>query len=79
MSKKGIHFNISERKILLRIFDALFVLVSLCLVSYYFDFDYFTITSKNRVWVVVLLIYLTVFGTVFELYNLQKSNKWDSV
>ena len=79
MSKKGIHFNISERKILLRMFDALFVLASLCLVSYFFDFDYFTITQENRIWVIVLLVYLTVFGTVFELYNLQKSNKWDSV
>ena len=79
MAKKGIHFNISERKILLRIFDALFVLASLFMVSYFFDFDYFTITPENRIWVVVLLIYLMAFGTVFELYNLQKSNKWESV
>lgn len=79
MSTKRIHFNISERKILLRIFDALFVLLALCLVSYFFDFDYFSINSQNRIWVVVLLFYLMAFGTVFELYNLQKSNKWETV
>lgn len=79
MSKSSIHFNISERKILLRIFDAFFVLLSLYFVSYQFDFDYFTVTSENWNWVIVLLIYLMVFGTVFELYDLQKSSRWELV
>ena len=79
MSKSSIHFNISERKILLRVFDAVFVLLSLYLVSYQFDFDYFTITEENWNWVLVLLFYLTIFGTVFELYDLQKASRWEQV
>ena len=79
MAKKDIHFNISERKILLRIFDIVFVLASLYLLSNVFDFDYFTITKENWTWAFVLALYLTVFGTVFELYDLQKSSKADVV
>lgn len=79
MSKKGIHFNISERKILLRIFDILFILAVLYLVSHTFDFDYFTVTKENWSWVVVLVLYVSVFGTVFELYDLQKSSKIEKV
>ncbi|WP_338733355.1 exopolysaccharide biosynthesis polyprenyl glycosylphosphotransferase [Mangrovimonas cancribranchiae] len=70
-----IHFNISERKILLRIIDILSVLGMLCLISNYFSFDYFTITKENWSWVLVLIIYLSVFGTVFELYDLQKASR----
>jgi len=77
--KKGIHFNISERKILLRIFDILFVLGSLYFVSSEFDFDYFNISQENWTWVLVLALYLSVFGTVFELYDLQKSSKLEKV
>ncbi|HMB99502.1 MAG TPA: sugar transferase [Flavobacteriaceae bacterium] len=77
--KKGIHFNISERKILLRIFDIIFVLGSLYFVSRQFEFDYFTITPENWTWVLVLALYLSVFGTVFELYDLQKSSKLEKV
>ena len=77
--KKGIHFNISERKILLRILDVLTILAILYLVSNVFDFDYFTINKENWTWIVVLSIYVWVFGTVFELYDLQKASKLDSV
>lgn len=80
MSKKGsIHFEISERKILLRIMDIVFVLGALYLVSEIFDFDYFRITSQNWYWTLVLVIYITVFGTIFELYDLQKSSKLDVI
>ncbi|MDU8885454.1 sugar transferase [Yeosuana sp. MJ-SS3] len=77
--KKGIHFNISERKILLRIFDIIFVLGSLYFVSNTFKFDYFTFSQENWTWALVLAIYLSVFGTVFELYDLQKSSKLEKV
>ena len=79
MPKADIHFNISERKILLRIFDLVFVLLALYLLSNLFDFDYFTITKENWTWIVVLMLYISVFGTVFELYDLQKSSKLDTV
>jgi exopolysaccharide biosynthesis polyprenyl glycosylphosphotransferase len=79
MFKKGIHFNISERKILLRIFDIAFTLLLLNIVSNVFDFNYFTITDKNWTWVLVLVLYLSIFGTIFELYDLQKSSKLEKV
>ncbi|MCF7560303.1 exopolysaccharide biosynthesis polyprenyl glycosylphosphotransferase [Sabulilitoribacter multivorans] len=75
MSYTGIHFNISERKILLRIFDILSILIVLYFVSNTFDFDYFTITKENWRWTLVLILYVSIFGTVFELYDLQKSSK----
>ena len=69
--KKKIHFEISERKILLRIFDVLSVLFSLYIVSNIFDFNYFNISTTNYYWTLVLGFYLNMFGTVFEMYNLQ--------
>ena len=72
MSKnKDIHFEISERKVLLRVFDIVFVLVSLFLVGIVFNFNYFNISASNFYWTIVLSIYLNVLGTVFEMYNLQ--------
>lgn len=79
MFKKGIHFNISERKVLLRLFDIASILIVLYFVSNTFDFDYFTITKENWHWIFVLIIYISVFGTVFELYDLQKSSKIEKV
>lgn len=74
MSHKGIHFNISERKILLRLFDILFVIAVIYFISSTFKFDYITITKENWIWVFVLILYLSIFGTIFELYDLQKSS-----
>ena len=79
MSKFSIHFNISERKILLRIFDLLFVLLLLYGVGNAFAFDYFAITKENWKWQLVLAIYLSVFGTIFELYDLQVSSKYEKI
>lgn len=80
MSKKSnIHFDISERKILLRFFDIVSVLTLLYIVGIIFDFDYFIINDTHWVWSIVLAIYLTVFATIFELYNLQKASKFEIV
>ncbi len=79
MSNSSIHFNISERKILLRLFDLISALVVLYFVSNTFKFDYFTITKENWTWVFVLILYISVFGTIFELYDLQKSSKIETV
>jgi len=68
---KDIHFEVSERKILLRIFDVISVLLSLYLVSIIFHFDYFNISATNYYWTIVLTIYLLAIGSVFEMYNLQ--------
>ncbi len=68
---KDIHFEISERKILLRVFDFLSVILSLYFVSFIFNFDYFNISTTNYYWIIVLGVYLLFIGSVFEMYNLQ--------
>lgn len=70
-SGRKIHFEISERKILLRIFDVVFVLMLLHLLGSIFDFHYFKISTTNFYWTLVLSLYILFFGTVFEMYNLQ--------
>ena len=74
-----LHFEISERKILLRLFDILGVLLSLGLVRLLLDFDYFRFDTDNWSWTVVLLLYLNIFATVFELYDLQKASRFEVV
>lgn len=71
VANKKIHFEISERKILLRVFDVLSVLLALYVVGVIFKFNYFNISTTNYYWTIVLGIYLTIIGTVFEMYNLQ--------
>lgn len=70
-SNKKIHFEISERKLLLRLFDTLLVLLVLYIISSLFDFRYFTFSKDNFIWSVVLAVYLNIFSSVFEMYNLQ--------
>lgn len=76
MSQPGsIHFEISERKILLRIIDVVVVLGALHVVGVVFDFDYFKINKEHWFWIIVLGGYLLFFATVFELYQLQKASR----
>ena len=70
-SNKKIHFEISERKILLRLVDVFVVLLTLYFISEFFRFDYFAVRVDNYYWTIVLAIYLNLVGTVFEMYNLQ--------
>ena len=77
--KSSIHFEISERKILLRIFDIVSVLGVLYLVGTIFNFDYFIIKKERWFWSIVLAVYLTIFATIFELYDLQKASKFEIV
>ncbi|MDT0676778.1 sugar transferase [Autumnicola musiva] len=73
------HFEISERKILLRLFDNIIVLLVLSLVGILFQFDYFRIDSQYWMWTLILILFLNFFSTVFELYDLQKASRFDSV
>jgi len=75
-----IHFEISERKILLRVFDVLLVLSMLYFLGNFFKFDYFRFSTDNYYWTFVLAFYLLFFGTVFEMYNLQvASNQFQAI
>jgi exopolysaccharide biosynthesis polyprenyl glycosylphosphotransferase len=64
------HFEISERKILLRFFDVVFVVGFLFLLNAFTDLNYFSDLCENYYWIAVLGIYLSLLGTVFEMYNL---------
>ena len=77
-SKSNIHFEVSERKMLLRVADIAALLLGLYFVSNIFEFDYFMITGQRWLWIVVLVLYYLLFSTVFELYNLQKSSRYDA-
>ena len=70
-SNRKIHFEISERKVLLKLFDVFVVLFSLYFIGAFFDFKYFTFSSTNYYWFVILAGYIYLFGSVFEMYNLQ--------
>ncbi|MCR9183301.1 MAG: sugar transferase [Flavobacteriaceae bacterium] len=74
-----IHFEVSERKVLLRILDIVTVFLMLYGMGVIFSFDYVTISADRWEWLIVLALYISVFGTVFELYDLQKASKVDVV
>lgn len=65
------HFEISERRILLLIFDAIFILLALYILSLVFDYHYFVFDRNNSLSMVLLLVYVYAFGVIFEMYNLQ--------
>lgn len=71
MKKESIHFEISERKILLRLIDVICVLTILSLLGIIFDIEYFFNVFKSVTSAVVLAFYITFFCTLFDMYNLQ--------
>ncbi|WP_299367853.1 exopolysaccharide biosynthesis polyprenyl glycosylphosphotransferase [Winogradskyella sp.] len=76
--KKGIHFEVSERKILLRIMDLVMVFFAIYALNLYPEFEYIQFDNENLVSLILLGVYITVFGTIFELYDLQKASKIDT-
>jgi len=74
---KNNKLNISERIVLLRIFDILFMLLGVFIASLIFDFHYFNIfNDKSVIWFITLTFYLMLFGQIFELYNLKVSSDY---
>lgn len=65
------HFELSERKFLLRLVDILVVLGALYLLTQMFHFTYFNFSTDTFYWSLVFSTYLLLFGGVFEMYNLQ--------
>lgn len=70
-TKKKIHFEISERKIILRFFDVFFVLVGLYAIGVICNQEYLTVVASTPFWTILLVVYLVFFATIFEMYNLQ--------
>ncbi|WP_029037704.1 sugar transferase [Salinimicrobium xinjiangense] len=77
--KTNLHFEISERKVFLRIFDVVWVLFALYVVSIIFRLDYFHIDSNSWPWSIVLAVYIALFNGIFELYDLQKASNYYKV
>jgi exopolysaccharide biosynthesis polyprenyl glycosylphosphotransferase len=66
-----IHFEVSERKVLLRVFDVVFVFLALYSVGYFFGLRYLEASIHHYYPAIALALYLNGIGTVFEMYNLQ--------
>lgn len=66
-----IHFEVSERKVLLRIFDVVFVLLALYFTGDILDLEYLEASTSDFYYVMVIVLYLNGIGTVFEMYSLQ--------
>jgi len=73
-TSQKIHFEISERKILLRVMDVVFTVLTLALIGHYTQFDYFRVSQTSFYWTIVLALYIVFFGTIFEMYNLQTAS-----
>ncbi len=71
MSKHKMHFEISERKMILHFFDVVFVLGALYLAGSVFELEYLKFSVHNPLYTLFLIVYFNVFGIIFELYNLQ--------
>jgi exopolysaccharide biosynthesis polyprenyl glycosylphosphotransferase len=78
-TNQNIHFELSERKLLLRVLDVTLVLLGLHFVGTVFEFDYFTINEEKWVWSLILGFYILLFGTIFEVYNLKKSSDFYTI
>ena len=70
-SRQKMHFEVSERMVLLRLFDIIFVLGTLHLFGIFFEFSYFNLSFHTLAYSFMLVVYLMLMGTVFEMYNLQ--------
>ncbi len=71
MAKEKIHFEISERKMILHLFDIFSVLLALYFVGTIFEVQYLKEVVLTKTYILVFASYLTVFGLVFEMYQLQ--------
>lgn len=79
MNNNKIHFEVSERKVLLRIFDIIFVLSALHFTGMILGLQYLEASTTHFYYAIVLAFYLNVVGTVFEMYDLQVASNQDRV
>lgn len=72
MHANNFYFNISERRLYLRVLDIGFTILGLYVFNVYFNFNYVNFSSpSSALWISTLIIYLIVFGEIFEMYNLK--------
>lgn len=74
MSKNSpFHIEMSERKLLLRVFDVLIISIFIFNLNYFFDKTYIYFSDYFWLWLSIYVSYYLIFATVFELYVLKKS------
>ncbi len=66
-----IHFEVSERKVLLRILDVIFIWFAIYFIGNLFDLEYLKNSANTFYYLLFIGLYINGIGTVFELYNLQ--------
>lgn len=72
MQADKFYFNISERRLFLRVLDIVFAVLGLYVLNIFFDSNYFDFSNSNRtLWISILTIYLLAFGEIFESYDLK--------
>ena len=75
MGNKSTYYNLSERKILLRVLDLIILTFSLWTASFYLNFNYVVFNKSFIIyWLFLLYFYFLIFGEIFQLYNLTVSN-----
>ncbi len=67
---RKIYFEISERKVFLRIIDLIVVLAGIYFTESFFRLEYVNFDTTNYYWVIVLSVYISIFGTIFSMYHL---------
>ncbi len=72
MNSDKFYLNISERRLYLRVLDIGFVVLALYVLQFFSKFDYFDFSSPSIfLWISTLVIYILVFGEIFEMYDLR--------
>lgn len=72
-SNTSTHFEISERKILLRLIDVVVACIAIYTASEFGENNYFKNTENYVQWFLIIGFYFLLFGTIFEMYDLQKA------
>ena len=69
------YLNVSERKLILQIFDYLSLILGLYFTTDVLEIKYFSIHNpKFPIWIFLFLCYFTLFSHVFEMYNIRVSS-----
>ncbi len=75
LAEKISYFNVSERKLFLRIIDVVILISSLYLASLFINFTYINFSNDAiNTKIVLLVFYFLIFGQIFQLYGLDVSN-----
>ena len=75
LTEKISYFNVSERKLFLRIIDVVILISSLYLASLFINFTYINFSNSIVLTKIILLVfYFLIFGQIFQLYGLGISN-----